>query len=80
MSALAQHVYDQCSIGAEAAGVRLTFTEKPSGYTEADGHHQLTYPFTFLDGHDDPYAIYNCGLTDDTVTSTFISGGMSDAH
>lgn len=80
VSALAQHIYDQCSIGAAAAGVRLRLTENPSGYTESDGHYQLVYPFTFLDGHDDPYAIYNCGLTNSTVTSKFISGGISDTH
>jgi len=79
-SALAQHVYRECSTGAAAAGVRLTFTAEPSGYTTADGHYQLVYPFTFLDGHTDPYAVYNCALSDDTITSTYLSSGMSDSH
>ncbi|MGU3408854.1 hypothetical protein ACLBWP_02005 [Microbacterium sp. M1A1_1b] len=77
---LAQHVYQECSKGAEDAGVTLTFTANPSGYTAADGHYQLVYPFTFNDGHTDPWAIYNCGLTDDTAQSTFLGGGLSDSH
>jgi hypothetical protein len=79
-SALAQHIYDECSTGAAEAGVRLTFTEKPSGYPGANGVYQLIYPFTFLDAHTDPYAIYNCALTNDTITSTYVGGGLSDAH
>ena len=79
-SALAQHVYDECSKGAAAAGVTLTFTDDPSGYTGSDGTYQLVYPFTFDDGHTDPYAMYNCTLTDDTVGSSYISSGMTDTH
>lgn len=79
-SALAQHIYEQCSTGAADAGVRLTFTEDPSGYTAANGHYQLIYPFEFLDGHDDPYAIYNCSLTDDTLQSTWVGGGIGDSR
>ena len=78
-SALAQHVYDQCNVGAADAGVRLVFTEHPSGYT-SDDRYLLIYPFAFLDGHSDPYAMYNCALTDDTVTSTFLGGGLTDSH
>jgi len=79
-SALAQHVYDECSKGAADAGVTLTFTDDPSGYTGSDGTYQLVYPFTFDDGHNDPYAMYNCTLTDDTVGSSYISSGMTDTH
>lgn len=79
-SALAQHVYDECSKGAAAAGVTLTFTDDPSGYTGSDGTYQLVYPFTFDDGHTDPYAMYNCTLTDDTVGSSYVSSGMTDSH
>ncbi|WIE66443.1 hypothetical protein DEI99_007870 [Curtobacterium sp. MCLR17_036] len=79
-SALAQHIYEQCSTGAADAGVRLTFTEDPSGYTAANGHYQLVYPFEFLDGHDDPYAIYTCSLTDDTLQSTWVGGGIGDSR
>ena len=79
-SALAQHVYDECSKGAADAGVTLTFTDDPSGYTGGDGTYQLVYPFTFDDGHTDPYAMYNCTLTDDTVGSSYISSGMTDSH
>jgi len=79
-SALAQHVYDECSKGAAAAGVTLTFTDDPSGYTGGDGTYQLVYPFTFDDGHTDPYAMYNCTLTDDTVGSSYVSSGMTDSH
>ncbi|OIH95016.1 MULTISPECIES: hypothetical protein [unclassified Curtobacterium] len=79
-SALAQHIYEQCSTGAADAGVRLTFTEDPSGYTAANGEYQLIYPFEFLDGHDDPYAIYNCSLTDDTLQSTWVGGGIGDSR
>jgi hypothetical protein len=78
-SALAQHVHDQCNVGAADAGVRLVFTEHPSGYT-SDDRYLLIYPFAFLDGHSDPYAMYNCALTDDTVTSTFLGGGLTDSH
>lgn len=73
-------IFDECSTGAAAAGVRLTFTADPTGYTTADGRYELIYPFTFLDGHDDPYAIYNCTLTDNTVTSKYVGGGLSDSH
>ncbi|MCS5505371.1 hypothetical protein [Curtobacterium flaccumfaciens] len=79
-SALAQHVYDECSKGVAAAGVTLTFTDDPSGYTGSDGTYQLVYPFTFDDGHTDPYAMYNCTLTDDTVGSSYVSSGMTDSH
>lgn len=79
-SALAQHVYDECSKGAADAGVTLTFTDDPSGYTGSDGTCQLVYPFTFDDGHTDPYAMYNCTLTDDTVGSSYVSSGMTDSH
>ncbi len=79
-SALAQHVYDECSKGAADAGVTLTFTDDPSGYTGSDGTYQLVYPFTFDDGHTDPYAVYNCTLTDDTVDSSYVSSGMTDSH
>ncbi|WP_412147747.1 hypothetical protein [Curtobacterium flaccumfaciens] len=79
-SALAQHVYDECSKGAADAGVTLTFTDDPSGYTGSDGTYQLVYPFTFDDGHTDPYAMYNCTLTDDTVDSSYVSSGMTDSH
>ncbi|MCS5492422.1 hypothetical protein [Curtobacterium flaccumfaciens] len=79
-SALAQHVYDECSKGAADAGVTLTFTDDPSGYTGSDGTYQLVYPFTFDDGHTDPYAMYNCTLTDDTVGSSYVSSGMTDSH
>ena len=79
-SALAQHVYDECSKGAADAGVTLTFTDDPSGYPGSDGTYQLVYPFTFDDGHTDPYAMYNCTLTDDTVGSSYISSGMTDSH
>ncbi len=79
VSALAQHIYDECSAGAADAGITLTLTETPTGYT-SDGKYLLLYPFTFNDGHDDPYAIYNCALTDNTVNSTFIGGGLSDTH
>jgi hypothetical protein len=79
-SALAQHIYDECSKGAADAGVTLTFTDNPSGYAGSDGTYQLIYPFTFDDGHTDPYAIYNCTLTDDTVDSSYVSSGMTDSH
>ena len=79
-SALAQHVYDECSKGAADAGVTLTFTNDPSGYPGSDGTYQLVYPFTFDDGHTDPYAMYNCTLTDDTVGSSYVSSGMTDSH
>jgi len=79
-SALAQHVYDECSKGAADAGVTLTFTDDPSGYTGSDGTYQLVYPFTFDDGHTDPYAMYNCTLTDDTGGSSYVSSGMTDSH
>ncbi|MFA0851413.1 hypothetical protein ABRP24_016070 (plasmid) [Curtobacterium sp. WHRI 8282] len=79
-SALAQHVYDECSKGAADAGVTLTFTDDPSGYPGSDGTYQLVYPFTFDDGHTDPYAMYNCTLTDDTVGSSYVSSGMTDSH
>lgn len=79
-SALAQHVYDECSSGTADAGVTLTFTPHPSGYTGADGNYQLVYPFTFDDGHTDPYAVWNCTLTDDTVGSSYVGGGLSDTH
>lgn len=79
-SALAQHVYDECSKGAADAGVTLTFTDDPSGYTGSDGTYQLVYPFTFDNGHTDPYAMYNCTLTDDTVGSSYVSSGMTDSH
>ncbi|QYI97006.1 hypothetical protein K0028_15280 [Curtobacterium flaccumfaciens pv. flaccumfaciens] len=80
MSALAQHIYDECSKGAADAGVTLTFTNDPSGYPGSDGTYQLIYPFTFDDGHTDPYAVYNCTLTDDTVDSSYVSSGMTDSH
>jgi hypothetical protein len=79
VSPLAQHIYDECSKGAADAGVTLQLTANPSGY-DSDDHYQLVYPFTFNDGHDDPYAVYNCALTDKTVNSTFIGGGMTDSH
>ncbi|MCS6555288.1 hypothetical protein [Curtobacterium flaccumfaciens] len=79
-SALAQHIYDECSKGAADAGVTLTFTDNPSGYPGSDGTYQLIYPFTFDDGHTDPYAVYNCTLTDDTVNSSYVSSGMTDSH
>lgn len=79
-SALAQHIYDECSKGAADAGVTLTFTNDPSGYPGSDGTYQLVYPFTFDDGHTDPYAVYNCTLTDDTVDSSYVSSGMTDSH
>ena len=79
-SALAQHIYDECSKGAADAGVTLTFTNDPSGYPGSDGTYQLIYPFTFDDGHTDPYAVYNCTLTDDTVDSSYVSSGMTDSH
>ncbi|WIE78146.1 MULTISPECIES: hypothetical protein [unclassified Curtobacterium] len=79
-SALAQHIYDECSKGAADAGVTLTFTNDPSGYPGSDGTYQLIYPFTFDDGHTDPYAVYNCTLTDDTVNSSYVSSGMTDSH
>lgn len=79
-SALAQHIYDECSKGAADAGVTLTFTDNPSGYPASDGTYQLIYPFTFDDGHTDLYAVYNCTLTDDTVNSSYVSSGMTDSH
>lgn len=79
-SALAQHVFDECSRGAPEAGVRLSFTEHPTGYRDDDGRYQVIYPFTFLDGHEDPWAVYNCTLTDDSVTSEYVASGLSDAH
>lgn len=79
VSALAQHVYDECSKGAPGAGVTLQLTDDPSGYS-SDGNYLVVYPFTFDDGHDDPYAVYNCTLTDDTVDSTDVSSGLSDTH
>ncbi|MGW8431815.1 hypothetical protein ACWGJ9_12030 [Curtobacterium citreum] len=81
VSALAQHIYNECSLGAAENGITLTFTERElTGYVNEAGHYQLVYPFTFNDGHDDPYAIYNCALTDDTVTSKFLAGGITDTH
>ncbi len=77
---LAQHVFDACSTEAAENGVTLTFTPDPSGSTSSDGSYQLIYPFTFDDGHTDPYAIYNCTLTDDTITSSYVKGGLGDAH
>jgi hypothetical protein len=77
---LAQHVFDACSTEAAENGVTLTFTPDPSGSTSSDGSYQLIYPFTFDDGHTDPYAIYNCKLTDDTITSSYVKGGLGDAH
>lgn len=79
-SALAQHIYDECSKGAADAGVTLTFTDNPSGYPGSDRTYQLTYPFTFDDGHTDPYAVYNCTLTNDTANSSYVSSGMTDSH
>ena len=79
VSALAQHIYDECSKGAADAGVTLQLTANPHGF-DSNGRYELLYPFTFNDGHDDPYAIYNCVLTDNTVNSTFIGGGMTDSH
>ena len=79
-SALAQHIYDECSKGAADAGVTQTITDDPSGYPGSDGTYQLVYPFTFDDGHTDPYAVYNCTLTDDTVDSSYVSSGMTDSH
>ena len=79
VSALAQHIYDECSKGAADAGVTLKLTENPSGYT-SNGKYELIYPFTFNDDHNDPYAIYNCVLTDNTVNSTYVGGGLSDSH
>jgi hypothetical protein len=77
---LAQHVFDECSTGAAENGVTLTFTEDLNGYTGADGDYHLVYPFTFDDGHSDPYAVYNCALTDDTVHSSYLGGGLTDSH
>jgi hypothetical protein len=77
---LAQHVFDACSTEAAENGVTLTFTPDPPGYTSSDGSYQLIYSFTFDDGHTDPYAIYNCTLTDDTTTSSYVKGGLGDAH
>lgn len=79
VSALAQHVYDACNTGADDAGVVLEFTADPSGYT-SDGKYMLIYPMHFADGHIDPWAIYNCTLSDDTVDSTFLGGGVTDMH
>ncbi len=80
VSALAQHIYDECNKGADDAGVVLEFTAEPSGYT-SDGKYLLVYPIKrFTDGHTDPWAIYNCTLTDDTVGSTFVGGGVTDTH
>lgn len=79
-SALAQHIFDECNKGAADAGVVLEFTAEPSGYAAADDY-QLVYPIArFVDGHTDEWAIYTCTLTDDTVHSTFVSGGVTDAH
>ncbi|WIE81423.1 hypothetical protein [Curtobacterium sp. MCSS17_016] len=79
VSALAQHIYDECNKGAADAGVTLQLTANPYGF-DSNGRYQLLYPFTFNDGHDDPYAIYSCVLTDNTADSTFIGGGMTDSH
>lgn len=80
VSALAQHIYDKCNKGADDAGVVLEFTAEPSGYT-SDGKYLLVYPIKqFTDGHTDPWAIYNCTLTDATVGSTFVGGGVTDTH
>ncbi|MFJ4074097.1 hypothetical protein [Curtobacterium sp. NPDC089991] len=80
VSALAQHIYDECNKGADDAGVVLEFTAEPSGYS-SDGKYLLVYPIKqFTDGHTDPWAIYNCTLTDATVGSTFVGGGVSDTH
>ncbi|RPE83353.1 hypothetical protein EDF28_1895 [Curtobacterium sp. PhB137] len=80
VSALAQHIHDECNKGADDAGVVLEFTAEPSGYT-SDGKYLLVYPIKqFTDGHTDPWAIYNCTLTDDTVGSTFVGGGVTDTH
>lgn len=79
-SALAQHIHDACSTGADESGVTLTFTADPTGYSTPDGRYELVYPFTFDDGHTDPYAIWNCVLSDDTVTSTFLGAGLGDTH
>ena len=80
VSALAQHIYDQCNTDAAENGVTLTYTDDPHGYITADGSYQLIYPFTFNDGHTDPYAIYNCGLTNESITSTYVGGGLGDSH
>ncbi|MBF4587241.1 hypothetical protein [Curtobacterium sp. VKM Ac-2887] len=80
VSALAQHIHDECNKGADDAGVVLEFTAEPSGYT-SDGKYLLVYPIKqFTDGHTDPWAIYNCTLTDATVGSTFVGGGVTDTH
>lgn len=80
VSALAQHIHDECNKGADDAGVVLEFTAEPSGYS-SDGKYLLVYPIKqFTDGHTDPWAIYNCTLTDATVGSTFVGGGVSDTH
>ncbi|PYY32257.1 hypothetical protein [Curtobacterium sp. MCBD17_030] len=79
VSAVAQHIYDECNKGAADAGVTLQLTANPHGF-DSNGRYELLYPFTFNDGHDDPYAIYNCVLSDNTVNSTFIGGGMTDSH
>ncbi|MBT1680053.1 hypothetical protein [Curtobacterium aurantiacum] len=79
-SALAQHIFDECNKGAADAGVVLEFTAEPSGYAAADDY-QLVYPIArFVDGHTDEWAIYTCTLTDDTVHSTFVRGGVTDTH
>jgi hypothetical protein len=78
--ALARHVHDLCSTGAAEAGITLTFTAHPDGYTGSDGRYHLVYPFTFDDGHEDPYATWNCTLSDDGVDSTFVGSGITDSH
>ncbi|WP_420369949.1 hypothetical protein [Curtobacterium sp. L1-20] len=78
--ALARHVHDLCSTGAAEAGITLTFTAHPDGYTGSDGRYHLVYPFTFDDGHEDPYAVWNCTLSDDGVDSTFVGSGITDSH
>ncbi|MBT2501301.1 hypothetical protein [Curtobacterium sp. ISL-83] len=77
---MAQHIYDECNIGADDANVVLQFTEHPVGRT-VRGTYMLVYPIKqFTDGHTDPWAMYTCNLTDDTVHSTFVGGGMIDSH
>lgn len=78
-SALAQHVFDTCRQGAEDAGVTLQYTDDPQGSSSPSGW-SVVYPFRFDDGHDDPYAIFTCTLTDDTVHSTYVGSGLGDTH
>lgn len=77
---LAEHVRDVCSVEAARDGVTLVPSDTVSGRTTQDGRYEVVLPFTFDDGHQDPYAVYVCTVTDDTLASTLVGAGPIDTH